>query len=74
MAFGHMLTGSENATWSDIFIGNYRSKLNSKSLVSSLLSWAARYNVTILFCRPEETARITYGIFYYYIRERLTNG
>ena len=64
----------ENATWSDIFIGNYRSKLSSKSLVSSLLSWAARYNVTILFCRPEETARITYGIFYYYVRERLANG
>jgi hypothetical protein len=29
----------ENASWSDIFLGNYRSKLPPKSLVGSLLSW-----------------------------------
>lgn len=64
----------ENASWSDIFIGNYRSKLNSKSLFGSLLSWMVRFNITVLFCKPEESARIIYGIFYYYAKEKLMYG
>lgn len=64
----------ENATWTDVFLGNYRSKLPSKSLVGSLLSWMVRFNVTVLFCKPEESARIIWGIFYYYVREWLLYG
>lgn len=64
----------ENASWSDIFLGNYRSKLPSKSLAGSLLSWMVRFNISITFCKPEETGRIIYGIFYYYARETLLYG
>lgn len=64
----------ENATWSDIFLGNYRSKLPPKSLLGSLLSWMVRFNVSVVFCKPDETARIIYGIFYYHVRERLLYG
>ena len=64
----------ENATWTDVFLGNYRSKLPSKSLVGSLLSWSARFNLTILFCKPNETAKIVYGIMYYFAREKLLYG
>ena len=64
----------ENASWTDIFLGNYRSKLNSKSLVGSLLSWMVRFNITVLFCKPEESARIMWGIFYYYVKEKLLYG
>lgn len=64
----------ENATWTDIFLGNYRSKTSSKSLFGSLLSWMVRFNITVTFCKPEETARIIYGIFYYYAKERLLYG
>ena len=64
----------ENASWSDIFIGNYRSKLSSKSLTASILTWLARFDVTLVFCKPEETARIMYGVLYYYVRERLKYG
>ena len=64
----------ENATWSDIFLGNYRSKTAPKSLVGSLLSWMVRFNITVLFCKPEETARIIWGIFYYYTKEKLLYG
>lgn len=62
----------ENATWGDIFLGNYRSKVQPKSLVGSLLSWMVRYNITITFCKPEETGRIIYGILYYAAKEELT--
>ena len=64
----------ENATWSDVFLGNYRSKLAPKSLVASLLSWMVRFNITVTFCKPEDTPKIIHGIFYYHIREALLNG
>ena len=64
----------ENASWTDIFLGNYRSKLPTKSLLGSLLSWMVRFNVTVIFCKPEETARIIHGLFLYYVRERLLYG
>ena len=64
----------ENATWTDIFLGNYRSKLSSKSLTGSMLSWLARFDVTLIFCKPEETPKLIYGILYYYAREELLYG
>lgn len=64
----------ENASWGDVFLGNYRSKVSPKSLVASLLSWMVRFNVSVTFCKPEETARIIYGIMYYYVREKLLYG
>ena len=70
----HIFLIVENATWTDIFLGNYRSKLSSKSLMGSVLSWLARFPVTLLFCKPEETPRIIYGILYYYCREELLYG
>ena len=64
----------ENATWSDVFLGNYRSKVLPKSLFGSLAAWMVRFNITVLFCKPDETAKIMYSIFYYYARERLMYG
>jgi len=70
----HIYLIVENATWSDIMLGNYRSKLSSKSLSSSIFSWLARYDVTLLFCQPHETPKLIYGILYYYAREELLYG
>lgn len=64
----------ENATWTDIFLGNYRSKMQPKSLVGSLLSWMVRYNITVTFCKSEETGKIIHGIFYYAAKEALLYG
>ena len=64
----------ENATWSDILLHNYRSKLAPKSLVASLLSWQVRFNITIIFCKPGETGQIIHGILYYAAREALKKG
>lgn len=61
----------ENASWADIFSHNYRSQLNPKSLEGSLRSWQAKYNVSIEFCRPEETARTIYSILHYWLKARL---
>ena len=70
----HIFLIVENATWTDVFLGNYRSKLSSKSLTGSILSWLARFPVTLLFCKPDETPRLIYGILYYFAREELLYG
>jgi len=64
----------EGASWTDIFLGNYRSKVSTKSLLGSLLSWMVRFNITITFCKAEESAKIIYGIFYYFVKEKLLYG
>lgn len=64
----------ENCSWSDILLHNYRSKLEPKSLIASLFSWQIRYNVTICFCKPNETGQIIYGILFYAAREALKKG
>jgi ERCC4-type nuclease len=61
----------ENCSWADIFLHNYRSKLAPKSLIASLLAWQVRYNITIIFCKPNETGQIIHGILYYAAREAL---
>lgn len=61
----------ESCSWEDIFSHNYRSRLNPKSLYGSLLSWQSRYNITVIFCKPSETAKIIYGILYYWLKNKL---
>lgn len=64
----------ENTTWNDIFLHNYRSKLKPQSLIASLLAWQVRFNITVMFCKPNETGQIIYGILYYAAREALKGG
>lgn len=64
----------ENASWTDIFLHNYRSRLEPRSLFASLMSWQAEYNLTVIFCKPSETAKILYSTLYYWVRGRLKRG
>ena len=64
----------ENATLTDIYLGNYRSKVKPQSLLGSLFAWMVRYNITVLFSKPEETGKLIHGILYYAARELLVNG
>lgn len=64
----------ESASLSDIFLHNYISRLEPKSLLASLLSWQVRYNITINFCKPSESGQIIHGILYYAAREALKKG
>lgn len=61
----------ENCSWEDIFLHNYRSKLEPKSLVASLMAWQVRYNITVIFCKRNDTAKIIYSILYYSLKEEL---
>ena len=61
----------ENATWEGAYAGNYRSKMTPKSFVASLLTWMARYNCQVLFCRPQTTGKLIRDILRYEMREAL---
>lgn len=64
----------ENASWHDIMLHNYRSQLKPQSLIASLLSWQVRYNITVMFCRSDETAQLIYSTLYYWAWNRLKRG
>ena len=61
----------EEASWEDVYLQNYRSKLSSKALLASLFAWQTRFNVTILFCKKSNTPQLIYGLLYYSAREEL---
>lgn len=64
----------ENASWHDIMLHNYHSQLKPQSLMASLLSWQVRYNITVMFCRQDETAQLLYATLYYWAWNRLKRG
>lgn len=64
----------ENASWSDILSGNYRSGLNPKAFAASIMSWQSEYNITVIFSRPEDSARIISGHLFYWLKKRLESG
>lgn len=64
----------ENASWTDVLTGNYRSNINSNAFAATLLSWQAKYNITIMFSRQEDSARLIAGTLFYWLRQRLKKG
>ena len=64
----------ENCSWQDIMAHNYRSKMQPKALLASLLSWQARFNLNVIFCGKDEAGTIIYSILYYSLREQLLRG
>ncbi|MCI8332634.1 MAG: hypothetical protein HFE78_07400 [Clostridiales bacterium] len=63
----------ENASYEKLFAHQYRSRLSPKSLIASLLSWSARYNMEPHFCKAETTGRLIADILHYELREYLIN-
>jgi len=61
----------ENCSWQSIKSHDYRSKMSPAALIGSLLSWQAKYNITIIFTIPEMTGEIITHTLYYWARENL---
>lgn len=64
----------ENASWEDIYSGEYRSKMSPESLLGSLMAWAIRYNLRIIFCKPATTGKLIGDIFRHEVIEDLKKG
>lgn len=63
----------ENDNYEHLRHGKYRSKLAPQSLIASYLSWAARYNIQLHFCKSETTGWLIGEILHYELREFLLN-
>lgn len=61
----------EGATWEKILAHKYRSKLNEKALLASILAFGARYNAPVIFCQKETTGRLIREILVRELKERL---
>lgn len=64
----------EDASWDDIILGNYRSKMQPKALRASLMAWQAQYNVTVIFCRHEHSPQMIHELLMYSARKELIYG
>lgn len=63
----------ENADFEKLYAHKYRSKLTPQSLIASIFSWSARYNMKILFCKAETSGALIHDILKYEMREYLLN-
>lgn len=48
----------EGGSWENVYSGKYRSQMNPKSLVGSILAWLARYNCQLMFCKKETSGQL----------------
>lgn len=61
----------EGGSWEKIYRHQYRSRLNVKAYVASLLAFTARYNATLIFCTKERTGEMIHDILYREMKEHL---
>ena len=54
----------EGGSWENVYTGKYRSQMNPKSLVGSILAWLARYNCQLMFCKKETSGQLIKDILY----------
>lgn len=68
---GYLLV--ENMTWENALNGKYKSQLNPKALIASMLAWSIRYNLHIIPCKSETSGKLIYEILYRELKEYLDN-
>lgn len=54
----------ENGSFEAIEAATYRSKMNPKAFLASVLAWEARYNSPVLFCKPKTSGKLIKEILY----------
>ena len=57
--------------WRVIRDHRYRSKLPPKSLLATLCSWQAKYNITVISCSKSESGTLIKAILWYALRDHL---
>lgn len=60
--------------WENIRKHNYRSQMPPKSLLATLCSWQARYNITVVTCSQQDSGTIIKAILWYALRDYLQKG
>lgn len=64
----------EGGSWEAIRAHRYRSKFHPNAFMASLTAWMIRYNLPVLFCKPETSGKLIREILYRDLKERLERG
>ena len=65
---GRMWLLVENATWERLYTGDYRSNMRPASLAASVVTWARRYSMIPVFCRPASAPKLITDILRYELK------
>ena len=63
----------ENATWSNLMLGQYHSQMQPKSLLANILTCNTRYNAPVWLATTNESPTLLCNILRYGLREKLKN-
>ena len=64
----------EGGSWEAIDKHRYRSKYNENAMRASLIAWSIRYNLKVVFCKPETSGALIREILYRDLKERMERG
>lgn len=64
----------EGGSYEAIINHRYRSKFNPSAFLASLMAWAVRYNLRVIFCKAGTSGVLIKEILYRDIKERLERG
>ena len=64
----------ENASYTDLVLGRYRSEYNPKAFVATLDTYYSRYGLSVDYVEQELAGNLIYHRLYYAVREELLNG
>lgn len=57
--------------WRNIIEHRYRSQMPPKSLLATLCSWQAKYNITVIACDKRDSGTIIKAVLWYAVRDCL---
>lgn len=61
----------EDASWAQALHGQYRSKMHPHALIGSVFGWAAKYGISIVFCRSADAPELIKNILHYALKHEL---
>ena len=64
----------ENASWSSVYGGHFRTRMNRTAFIHSILAFQCRYDSRLIMCDEMISGRLIYDILYRDLRERLERG
>ena len=64
----------EDGSWGTLQLHGYRSKMNPKALMASIVAYMVRYNMNLIFCDEATSPRLIREILYRDLKERLERG
>ena len=64
----------EGGSWEMLLNHRYRSRFAPEAFKASLTAWMARYNASVLFCKPETSGKLIREVLYREMKERLERG